>query len=158
MDFVKSWVIGVCLTLVVCAVFSLVAPHGSMGRFAKVIISVFIFISLIYPFADFDFSQLSAEGMDIEAQFEDTQLELSSSQVENIVGNVLLSHGVSGAEVECRASQTAEGISIDSVKVLLTDSTSPDDARRWILGETGVAAQVSSATESKGSALDDEQD
>ena len=96
--------------------------------------------------------------MDIEAQFEDTQLELSSSQVENIVGNVLLSHGVSGAEVECRASQTAEGISIDSVKVLLTDSTSPDDARRWILGETGVAAQVSSATESKGSALDDEQD
>lgn len=141
MDFIKSWTVSVCLTLIISAVFSLVSPRGTMGRFYKVIISVFIFVSLLYPFADFDFNELKAE-FDFESELEDTGSDLAEMQVENIIKGVLLENGINGAQVSCTVIQIADEISVEDVSVIVPADYSASEVEKIIFDETGVAAQV----------------
>ncbi len=141
MDFIKSWTVSVCLTLIISAVFSVISPKGTMGRFYKVIISVFVFVSLLYPFADFDFDEFKSD-FSLESEFETTQENLAEMQVENIIKNVLTENGIENAEVECTAVQSQEEISVESVTVFVPESYSADDVRKIILEQTGVAAEV----------------
>ncbi|HIW85342.1 MAG TPA: hypothetical protein IAA48_02510 [Candidatus Eubacterium faecipullorum] len=141
MDFIKSWTVSVCLTLIISAVFSLVSPRGTMGRFYKVIISVFIFVSLLYPFADFDFNELKAD-FDFESELEDTGSDLAEMQVENIIKGVLLENGINGAQVSCKVIQIADEISVEDVSVIVPADYSASEVEKIIFDETGVAAQV----------------
>lgn len=141
MDFIKSWTVSVCLTLIISAVFSVISPKGTMGRFYKVIISVFVFVSLLYPFADFDFDEFKSD-FSLESEFETTQENLAEMQVENIIKNVLTENGIENAEVECTAVQSQEEISVESVTVFVPESYSADEVRKIILEQTGVAAEV----------------
>lgn len=141
MDFIKSWTVSVCLTLIISAVFSLVSPRGTMGRFYKVIISVFIFVSLLYPFADFDFNELKAD-FDFESELEDTGSNLAEMQVENIIKGVLLENGINGAQVSCTVIQIADEISVEDVSVIVPADYSASEVEKIIFDETGVAAQV----------------
>lgn len=141
MDFIKSWTVSVCLTLIISAVFSIISPKGSMGRFYKIIISVFIFVSILYPFADFDFSEFKSD-FDFEGEFEETGENLAQMQVENIIKSVLTENGVTGAEVECVVIQSGDEISIENVTVHVPESYKKNDIEQLILNETGVAAQV----------------
>ena len=56
MDFVRQWTVFVCITVLICVVLSFLTPNGNMGRFYRMIISVFIFLSFIYPFTQADIS------------------------------------------------------------------------------------------------------
>ncbi len=141
MDFIKSWTVSVCLTLIISAVFSLVSPRGTMGRFYKVIISVFIFVSLLYPFADFDFNELKAD-FDFESELEDMGSDLAEMQVENIIKGVLLENGINGAQVSCTVIQIADEISVEDVSVIVPADYSASEVEKIIFDETGVAAQV----------------
>ncbi len=141
MDFIKSWTVSVCLTLIISAVFSLVSPRGTMGRFYKVIISVFIFVSLLYPFADFDFNELKAD-FDFESELEDTGSDLAEMQVENIIKGVLFENGINGAQVSCTVIQIADEISVEDVSVIVPADYSASEVEKIIFDETGVAAQV----------------
>lgn len=141
MDFIKSWTVSVCLTLIISAVFSLVSPKGTMGRFYKVIISVFIFVSLLYPFVDFDFNDFKAD-FDFESEFESTEEDLAEMQVENIIKSVLTENDIEGAEVDCSVFQDSDEISVENVTVTIPDKYDIDDVKQIILKETGVAAEV----------------
>ncbi len=71
MDFIKQWTLTISATLIISIVFSLLTPKGNMGRFFKVVLAMFIFVSFIYPIknADFDFSLPAFD----ETEFEDSQ-------------------------------------------------------------------------------------
>ena len=133
MDFIKSWTISVCLTLILSAVFSLISPKGTMGRFYKVIISVFIFVSLLYPFADFD----------LESEFESTEENLAQMQVENIIKSVLTENQIENAGVECTVFQESDEIRVENVTIILPDEYEPERVKQIIMEETGVAANIS---------------
>ena len=79
MDFIKQWTLTISATLIISIVFSLLTPKGNMGRFFKVVLAMFIFVSFIYPIknADFDFSLPAFD----ETEFEDSQ----QSSYENII-------------------------------------------------------------------------
>lgn len=141
MDFIKSWTVSVCLTLIISAVFSVISPKGSMGRFYKVIIAVFIFFSLLYPFSDFDFNEFKSD-FNFKSELESTQESLASDQVENVIKNVLSAREIEGAEVECVVFQTSDEISIENVTVRIANTYDPDEVENIILEETGIAADV----------------
>lgn len=48
MDFIKSWTFSVCATLLLASVLSLVSPRGGMGRFYKIVISLFVFFRFCF--------------------------------------------------------------------------------------------------------------
>lgn len=58
MDFLKEWTYTICITLIISVIFSILTPKGNMGRFFKIILATFIFLSFIYPFksAQIDFT------------------------------------------------------------------------------------------------------
>lgn len=141
MDFIKSWTISVCLTLILSAVFSLISPKGAMGRFYKVIISVFIFVSLLYPFADFDFEEFNSD-FDIESEFESTEENLAQMQVENIIKSVLTENQIENAGVECTVFQESDEIRVENVTIILPDEYEPERVKQIIMEKTGVAANV----------------
>ena len=141
MDFIKSWTISVCLTLILSAVFSLISPKGTMGRFYKVIIFVFIFVSLLYPFADFDFEEFNSD-FDIESEFESTEENLAQMQVENIIKSVLTENQIENAGVECTVFQESDEIRVENVTIILPDEYEPERVKQIIMEETGVAANV----------------
>lgn len=141
MDFIKSWTVSVCLTLIISAVFSVISPKGSMGRFYKVIIAVFIFVSLLYPFTDFDFKEFASD-FNFQSELESTQENLASQQVENVIKNVLTASGIEGAEVECVVLQTSDEISVENITVMVPKQYDVAEVEKVILDETGVAADV----------------
>ena len=53
MEFLKEWTVCVCMTLMVSVILSLFAPREKMNGFYKIMISLFIFLSFLYPFKDF---------------------------------------------------------------------------------------------------------
>lgn len=141
MDFIKSWTVSVCLTLIISAVFSLISPKGSMGRFYKVIIAVFIFVSFLYPFTDFDFKEFASD-FNFQSELESTQENLASQQVESVIKNVLTASGIEGAEVECVVLQTSDEISVEDITVRVPEQYDIAKVEKIILDETGVAANV----------------
>ncbi len=144
MDFIKSWTVSVCLTLIISAVFSVISPKGSMGRFYKVIIAVFIFVSLLYPFSDFDFNEFKSD-FDFQSELESTQESLAEDQVESIVKNVLAANDVEGAEVECVVIQSSDEISVENISVRIPEQYDVSKVENIILEETGIAADVISS-------------
>lgn len=144
MDFIKSWTVSVCLTLIISAVFSVISPKGSMGRFYKVIIAVFIFVSLLYPFSDFDFNEFKSD-FDFQSELESTQESLAEDQVESIVKNVLAANDVEVAEVECVVIQSSDEISVENIIVRIPEQYDVSKVENIILEETGIAADVISS-------------
>ena len=141
MDFVKSWTVSVCLTLIISVVFSLISPKGTMGRFYKVIISVFIFISFIYPLTDFDFSEFSSDFR-IESDYENTQENMTEIQVEGIIKNILTENGIENTRVSCTVSQNGDAISIARLEVAVPPNYNAEEVRKLLFDSAGVAADV----------------
>lgn len=141
MEFIKSWTVSVCLTLIMSVVFSLVSPKGTMGRFYKVIISVFIFISFIFPLADFDFSDFSAE-FSFESEYETAQENMTEMQVESIIKNILAQNGVQAFDVTCAVTQSGDEIIIDEITVAVARDSDIENVKKLLLDNAGVAANV----------------
>ncbi|MCR5208118.1 MAG: hypothetical protein K6C14_06555 [Eubacterium sp.] len=59
MEFLKQWTQCVCLTLIGAAGLSFLSPHGKMKGFYNTVIALFVFISFLLPFKDFNPSRLS---------------------------------------------------------------------------------------------------
>ena len=72
MKYLNDWTYTVCITLIFSIIFSLLLPKNSNGKVGKIIITVFIMLSLIAPF--------KANGFDLS--FEDLKV-INEQQTEN---------------------------------------------------------------------------
>ena len=90
MDVVKQWTLNICLTLIGAVILSLVSPRGSMGRFYKTVLSLFI----IGEKADFSayFSDVTAQAADANSVYE--------SQIESRVKQTLTAAGYKDCSVQ----------------------------------------------------------
>lgn len=70
MNLIKEWTFCICSTVIVSVIFSLLAPKGSSGRFYKSVISLFIFISFLFPFTQIGDKKLdfNLDNINIEAE------------------------------------------------------------------------------------------
>lgn len=114
MDFLKTWAIGVCACALVATVFSMVSPKGSMNRMMKLMISVFIFTSVVTPFLSiqdfslsslFDFDMESVDGSmgDVQENINRMMLDSTEREVEATVQQTLEDNGYYSCEVDCTA-------------------------------------------------------
>ncbi len=141
MDYIKSWTFCICITLVLSVIFSVLSPKGSMGRFYKVIISVFIFISFLYPLGDFDASDFRLD-FDFESEYENVVEKAAETEVENAVLKMLMENGIYNSSVTAKVSQQGEEISVDSVNISVTDDYSPKEVKNTVFEKLGIVADV----------------
>ena len=64
MKYLNDWTYTVCITLIFSIIFSLLLPKNSNGKVGKIIITVFIMLSLIAPFKANGF-ELNFEGIKV---------------------------------------------------------------------------------------------
>ena len=140
MDFVKQWTLTVSTTLIISIIFSLLTPKGNMGRFYKIILSVFIFISFVYPLTENIFS-ISLPEFD-DTIIVDEQQKSYENIVENTIKNKLNSAGYKNSSVSADISYEDNLITVNSLKVLIQDNYDINEVKSYIKKEMGYNPEV----------------
>lgn len=141
MDYVKSWAFCICITLIISVIFSILAPKGTMGKFYKVIISTFIFLSFLYPLSDFNIADFRLD-FDFESEYTSVVESTAKAQIESAVENALYENGIFNTIVTAEVSQRGEELEISSVKISVSDNYSVDEVKETVFKELGVVAEV----------------
>ena len=139
MDYIKSWTFCICITLIISVILSILAPKGTMGKFYKVIISTFIFLSFLYPLSDFNIADFK---LDFESEFENVVETAAKTQVESAVETVLYENDIQNSIVTASIFQSGEELIISSVKISVADRYSVDEVKDIVFKELGVVAEV----------------
>lgn len=148
MEFIQSWTYSVCLTVLIACVFSILVPRSSVGKLMKMMIGVFIFVSFIVPFSDFDWSVFaqelspSAAGSSIEEEYYDQNLQNIETAVENTVLQALGQAGITGCTAEAQAVYADSYVEVERVTVCVPPGTDADSVRAVISEKTGINADI----------------
>ncbi|MBQ9228649.1 MAG: stage III sporulation protein AF [Eubacterium sp.] len=144
MDFLKEWTFCVCCSLVAAMILSLLAPGGRMKRFYKVLLSLFIFLSFLYPLRDFKGISLNAAHFFSQEEAEASQENSFQQLADRQIATLLTENGVVGASVTCRAEvdyDTGE-VWLQEVQVAVPDGVDTDFVQRLLQEQLGIEARV----------------
>lgn len=140
MDFIKQWTLTISATLIISIIFSLLTPKGNMGRFFKVVLAMFIFVSFIYPIknADFDFALPSFD----EAEFEDSQQSSYEKIIETNLIYILDEGNYINSKVNVNISIKNEEITVNNLDIGILDEFDKKEVKDYIEEKTGFNAEV----------------
>lgn len=137
MDFFKQWTIFVCMTVLMCVVFSFLTPKGSMGRFYKMIISLFIFLSFLYPFSQ---SKINFSLPQIETI---NTYSINDEMIESQIKTCLTENNIIGANVNCRSRINSDNeIVVEKVVVSVSDDYDTTTVQKLIFENLSINAEV----------------
>lgn len=140
MDFIKQWTLTVSTTLIISIIFSILSPKGNMGRFFKVILAMFIFVSFIYPMKNADF-EFKLPDFD-ETQYQDIQGETYEKIICQNIENTLNDGGYLSSKVSADVNYTQEEIEVRSLEVGIMDEFDKEEVKHYLLDSTGFNAEV----------------
>ncbi len=140
MDFIKQWTLTISATLIISIIFSLLTPKGNMGRFFKIVLAMFIFVSFIYPIknADFDFEIPLFD----ETEFIDSQESAYENIVKTNIENILTEGNYINSKVNVKISLNGEEISVNSLEIGILDEFDKKEVKNYITDKTGFNAEV----------------
>lgn len=141
MDYIKSWTFCICITLIVSVIFSILSPKGTMGKFYKVIISVFIFISFLYPLTDFSFDEFKID-FNFNSEYENLVENSAKQEIEYSVGKVLTDNEIYNSSISAEVEQNGDEILINRILVSVTDNYNVEDVKTLLFENLGVVAEV----------------
>lgn len=142
MDKINEWSYCVCITLIASVIFSLLLPKGSAGKTGRLVITVFIIISLTLPLKsgafDFDFS-----GSGFYEQSENNLKEASYSDIIAAnIKNTLSSNGIDGSGVNVDASVSGDEITVERVRIFVPDDCDKEKVKELVFDSLGINAEV----------------
>ncbi len=144
MEFFKQWSMCVCLSLIVSVVFSLIAPKGSMQRFYRVLISVFILVSFLLPLKNAPSFRLDWSAFGLVNETEQNRQTVYQNYICRAVENYLTDHGIQGAHVSCKVLYRADSgeIDVQEITVALPDEYDCRLVQKDVLDDMGFNARV----------------
>lgn len=141
MDFIKEWTFAVCVTLVASVLISLLLPSGTMGKYSKMIVSVFIFVSLLLPLTKGEIS-FALPDMDIE-EYQQEQDNTYSKLIASEAEKLLSDEGYTGITVSCDAEiNDNEEIEVRKIKAYIPDEYTKEEVKSFLYDNLGMAAEV----------------
>ncbi len=141
MDFIKDWTFCICITLIISVIFIILTPKGSVGKFYKIIISIFIFISFLYPLTEFEFNQYSKKNT-LKNQYSDVIENSVNIEVKNSIINLLNEKNIKVKDVVVSASSNKNEVTINKVLVLVTEEYSKEQIKNTLLENLGLVVEV----------------
>ena len=143
MNLIKEWTFCICSTVIVSVIFSLLAPKGGSGRFYKSVISLFIFISFLFPFTQIGDKKLDFNLDNINIETENNTNSIAEGVVKSEIITLLESSSVYSAGVNCSSSVNANNeIVLNSVTVSVADEYDCDTVRQLIYDELSLNVRV----------------
>ena len=143
MNLIKEWTFCICSTVIVSVIFSLLAPKGGSGRFYKSVISLFIFISFLFPFTQIVDKKLDFNLDNINIEAENNTNSIAEGVVKNEIITLLENNSVYSARVNSSSSVNADNeIILNSVTVSVADEYDCDTVRQLIYDELSLNVRV----------------
>lgn len=140
MDFIKEWTICVCVTLVISIIFSTISPNGRLSRFYKIIISMFIFMSFLYPFTTSHFRPSSLKFGDLKIEEESSQL--SENLVNTKVNEFLIENDIIGASVSSSVDYNEDVLTINDIQIAVPDEYDTQMVKKLVFDNLSLNARV----------------
>lgn len=133
MEFVKEWSFYVCITVVASVVLTFLTPKSSMGNFYKIIISVFIFLSFLYPFLNFDINDLKLPNVDNTSFTYSNNSSLAKDMLSSKINELLINSGIKNANIDVDLSiNDANEIVVDSIIVTVDKDYNSEEIKNLI--------------------------
>jgi hypothetical protein len=142
MEFLKQWTFCICVTLVVSVLFSLLAPRGRLSNFYKIIISMFIFISFLYPLKDFNIKNINFQEIYVTEDYYNEQVNSYQIMINNQVNSLLKDNQIIGADISSEIEINDNEISVKMVQVAVPDEYDLTDVKNLIFDNIGINAKV----------------
>lgn len=140
MEFVKQWTLTVSITLIIAVIFSVLSPKGNMGKYFKIILAVFIFVSFVYPLRGAKIN-LSFPELDI-SEYQDMTQDTYENTISNYVKSSLENGGYYSSVVDVSLSYDENEIDINSLSIGIQSEFNADKVKDYIFENTGFNAQV----------------
>lgn len=143
MEFLKEWCFCICVSLIIVVVFSIFTPSGKMKGFYKILLSLFVFISFLYPIKDFNINAFELKEIDLEYD----GIKASNAYEKTVNGQIedfLKSEGVKGAVVSSEIDVDYENseIEIKSVRIAISDDYDKKTVKNKVFEKLGINAEV----------------
>ena len=143
MSFIKQWVFSICTTLLISVVFSFLSPKGSMGKFYKIIISIFIFASFIFPLTEFSFNDFKID-YNFESYAQADLVITYENEIKTLISSELVKNGIDNAQINVNADVNDNVIEINNITVCIDIDHNPDDVKNLIYDNLGLVCEVKS--------------
>lgn len=141
MDFIKNWIFSVCVTLILSVIFSAFTPKGNVGKFYKIIISLFIFVSFIYPLTDYEFKNLSVEFPAASSVYINELNNSNKNNIELLIKTKLQEQNIN-ANVSVECSVHSEETEIEKISIYVPDGSNAEEIKDFVYKELGLVADV----------------
>jgi hypothetical protein len=126
----------------VSVLFSLLAPRGRLSNFYKIIISMFIFISFLYPLKDLDINDINLQEIYVTEDYYDEQVNSYQIMINNQVNSLLNDNQIIGADISSEIEINDNEISVKMVQVAVPDEYDLTDVENLIFDNIGINAKV----------------
>lgn len=140
MDYIKQWTFCVCVTVIISVIFSFLKPNGNMGKFFKIILSVFIFISLINPIMNYDFNNLKIDDVNSK-NYTNSSIRIET-MLENKIKNTLKDKKIIGANVDTKIKMEDNIATVENIQVAVGDEYDLKKVKKIIYDELGLNVSV----------------
>ena len=141
MDFIKNWIFSVCTTLILSVIFSAFTPKGNVGKFYKIIISLFIFVSFIYPLTDYEFKNLNVEFPAFSNVYVSELNDSNKKNIELLIKTKLQEQNIN-ANVSVECSANSEETEIEKISIYVPDGSNAEEIKGFVYKELGLVADV----------------
>lgn len=141
MEFLKQWTICVCITLIISTILLVLSPKGSMKRFYRSMISMFIVISFIYPFTTVNGRQSFNLNLD-ESQMYDSNESMYETMIEKEITQSLENGGFVGCRVSSAITIENNEITVDDVQISIPDEYDAENVKNYLFDNLGINARV----------------
>lgn len=153
MDNISQWATVICIAAVVCVLFELLSPKGSMEKMLRFVLGLFMLCAIILPITQgaftfhFDFSPQESfeQKSDFEQQTEEQIKELGKESVSTLTQQCMNKMNVEAKKIEI-SMDTKQDNSISIVMVTVTIDPKDKDQkikiRDTLKKELGLEVQV----------------
>lgn len=148
MEFIKTWTLSICITVLLATVFSLLVPKSSMGKTMKIIIAVFIFVSFILPVARFDLSNINnkssvkSQSSDTLQDYSEINVELAKKSLKKTILNTLEENEIYNAQVNITATMKDNEITVEKISVSVPSEYNAETVSKIIEEKLGINAEI----------------
>lgn len=142
MDFLKQWTFCVCITLIVSVIFLLFTPKGKMSGFYKMVISLFVFLSFLYPLRDFDFKDYDFDYSFSQEEFDTSSEKSYETMLKTQIQSVLEQNKIYHSSIDCCVKIHDGEAAVKKVVIAVGDEYEPVSVQAVVLDNLGINAQV----------------
>lgn len=142
MDFLKQWTFCVCITLIVSVIFLLFTPRGKLSGFYKMLISLFIFISFLYPLRDFDFKDYDFDYSFSQEEFDASTQKSYETMLRTQIQSVLEQNKIYHSKIDCSVRMDNAEATVKKVVIAVGDEYELTDVQSIVFDNLGINAQV----------------